>query len=134
MRFYGTKGRIEAEIPFNPTPGGSSRVLMDDGRDLTGGGQAIEVLPPCDQYTIQGDLFSRAIRDGGRSRCAGGRGKDDGRDRRGVLAAESAARSVRRMCCAPRVRSAAVLRRWNRQAEARPTNASKLLQLAEPLG
>src|ERR1035437_4684986 len=65
MRFFGSVRRIEAEIPFNPTPGGTSRVLIDDGRDLNGGGLAIEELPPCDQYTIQGDLFSRAIRQGG---------------------------------------------------------------------
>src|ERR1035438_1323154 len=32
MRFYGTKGRIEPEIPFNATPGGTSRITIDDGR------------------------------------------------------------------------------------------------------
>ena len=46
-------------------PGGTSRVRIDDGRDLNGGGLVIEELPACDQYTIQGDLFSRAIREGG---------------------------------------------------------------------
>jgi predicted dehydrogenase len=65
MRFFGTTGRIEAEIPFNPTPGGISRVRIDDCRDLNGGGLVTEELPACDQYTIQGDLFSRAIREGG---------------------------------------------------------------------
>jgi predicted dehydrogenase len=65
MRFFGTAGRIEVEIPFNPTPGGTSRLRVDDCRDLDGGGLAIEELPACDQYTIQGDLFSRAIRQGG---------------------------------------------------------------------
>jgi predicted dehydrogenase len=40
-------------------------VRIDDGRDLNGGGLVTEELPPCDQYTIQGDLFSRAIREGG---------------------------------------------------------------------
>jgi predicted dehydrogenase len=65
MRFFGSTGRIEAEIPFNATPGGTSRVRIDDGRDLNGGGLVTEELPPCDQYTIQGDLFSRAIRQGG---------------------------------------------------------------------
>jgi predicted dehydrogenase len=65
MRFFGTNGRIEAEIPFNPTPGGTSRVRIDDCRDLNGGGLVTEELPACDQYTIQGDLFSRAILDGG---------------------------------------------------------------------
>lgn len=38
---------------------------IDDGRDLNGGGLTIEELPASDQYTIQGDLFSRAIREGG---------------------------------------------------------------------
>jgi predicted dehydrogenase len=65
MRFFGTTGRIEPEIPFNPTPGGTSHVLIDDGRDLNGGGLVTEELPPCDQYTIQGDAFSRAILEGG---------------------------------------------------------------------
>jgi len=65
MRFFGTTGRIEPEIPFNPTPGGTSRIRIDDGRDLNGGGLVVEELPACDQYTIQGDLFSRAIREGG---------------------------------------------------------------------
>jgi predicted dehydrogenase len=65
MRFFGTTGRIEPEIAFNATPGGISRVLIDDGRDLNGGGLVIEELPASDQYTIQGDLFSRAILEGG---------------------------------------------------------------------
>src|SRR5262249_36591667 len=31
MRFFGTKGRIEPEIPFNATPAAPSRLLIDDG-------------------------------------------------------------------------------------------------------
>lgn len=65
MRFFGTTGNIEAAIPYNPTPGGTSHVRIDDCRDLNGGGLVTEELAECDQYTIQGDLFSRAIRDGG---------------------------------------------------------------------
>ena len=65
MRFYGTTGRIEPEIPFNPAPGGTSRIRIDDGRDLNGGGCVVEEFAACDQYTIQGDLFSRAIQEGG---------------------------------------------------------------------
>ena len=65
MCFFGTTGRIEPELPFNATPGGTSRIFIDDGRDLTGGGRVVEEFPACDQYTIQGDLFSRAIREGG---------------------------------------------------------------------
>ena len=66
MRFFGTKGRIEPEIPFNATPGGRARILIDDGRDLLGTGAVVEEMPACDQYTMQGDRFSRAIREGGR--------------------------------------------------------------------
>jgi predicted dehydrogenase len=65
MCFSGTTGRIQPEIPFNATPGGKSRIFIDDGRDLTGGGRVVEEFAACDQYTIQGDLFSRAIREGG---------------------------------------------------------------------
>ena len=65
MRFYGTTGRIELEIPFNALENGPSRIRIDDGRDLTGSGVTVEEFPACDQYTIQGDLFSRAIREGG---------------------------------------------------------------------
>ena len=65
MRFYGATGRIELEIPFNPLEDRPSRIRIDDGRDLTGSGVTVEEFPACDQYTIQGDLFSRAIREGG---------------------------------------------------------------------
>ena len=65
MCFYGSDGRIEPEIPFNALPGEISRVIIDDGRDLTGSGRVVEEIPACDQYTVQGDLFSRAIREGG---------------------------------------------------------------------
>ena len=64
MRFFGAKGRIEPEIPFNATPGGVSRIIIDDGRDLSGGGATVEEFAACDQYTLQGDAFSRAIREG----------------------------------------------------------------------
>jgi len=65
MRFYGTDGRIETELPFNARTGGVSRIRIDDGRDLESGGAMMEEFPPCDQYTLQGDAFSRAIREGG---------------------------------------------------------------------
>jgi predicted dehydrogenase len=64
-QFFGTSGRIWLDIPFNALSGQVSRLRIDDGHDLTGGGLAVEEIAPCDQYTIQGDLFSRAIREGG---------------------------------------------------------------------
>ena len=60
----GTKGRIEIEIPFNAPIDRPCRIFIDDGRDLFGGGIITETFPICDQYTIQGDVFSRAVREG----------------------------------------------------------------------
>jgi predicted dehydrogenase len=65
MQFLGTTGRIEIEIPFNASPDRACRLFIDDGRDVFGGGIRIEMIPVCDQYTVQGDAFSRAIREGG---------------------------------------------------------------------
>ena len=61
MQFLGTKGRIEIEIPFNAPPNKPTRIFVDDGSDVGGAGTKIETIPPCGQYTIQGDVFSKAI-------------------------------------------------------------------------
>jgi predicted dehydrogenase len=65
MHFFGTKGRIEVEIPFNAPNDRPCRIFTDNGSDLFGGGITTEEFATCDQYTIQGDVFSRAIREGG---------------------------------------------------------------------
>src|SRR5277367_228522 len=65
MQFLGTKGRIEIESPFNAPNDRPCRIFIDDGRDVFGGGVSTETFPTCDQYTIQGDVFSRAIRGDG---------------------------------------------------------------------
>jgi predicted dehydrogenase len=62
MQFLGTKGRIEIEIPFNAPLDKETRILVDDGRDVFGSGITAEVFPVVNQYTIQGDEFSRAVR------------------------------------------------------------------------
>jgi len=62
MQFFGTRGRIEIEIPFNAPPDRPCRIFLDDGSDLFGASIREESLPVCDQYTIQGDVFSRAVR------------------------------------------------------------------------
>jgi predicted dehydrogenase len=64
MQFLGTTGRIEMEIPFNPLPGKTSRIRIDDGSDITGANVVVEEFAACDQYTLQGDAFSRAILSG----------------------------------------------------------------------
>ena len=63
VQIVGTKGRIEVQIPVNAPPDLPLRVFVDDGSDLTGGNiQTIE-FEAVDQYTVQGDLFSQAIRE-----------------------------------------------------------------------
>jgi predicted dehydrogenase len=64
MHIFGTTGRIEVEIPFNALPDQPSRIMIDDGRDVLGKGIERMELPVVNQYTIQGDRFSEAIRRG----------------------------------------------------------------------
>ena len=63
MQIFGTRGRIEVEIPFNAPADRPVRIFIDDGSDLFGAGIEVKEFPICNQYTIQGDLFSRAIRE-----------------------------------------------------------------------
>lgn len=64
VQFLGTKGRIEIEIPFNAPPDRPTRIFIDSTGDLTFSGINAETFPVVDQYTLQGDAFSRAILDG----------------------------------------------------------------------
>jgi len=64
MQILGTKGRIEVEIPFNAPPDQPCRIFVDDGSALGDASAKEEAFPVCDQYAIQGDLFSEAIRSG----------------------------------------------------------------------
>jgi predicted dehydrogenase len=61
VHILGTRGRIEIEIPFNAPSDRACIVLVDDGSDLSGGGIERIEIEVCNQYTIQGDLFSKAI-------------------------------------------------------------------------
>ena len=63
LQFLGTKGRIELEIPVNAPPDRPTRLFLDSGLDLFGSGITTETFPVCDQYTLQGDAFSKAILD-----------------------------------------------------------------------
>jgi predicted dehydrogenase len=56
IQVLGTKGRIEVEIPFNAPPDRHTRILVTTDQER------IEEFPVCDQYTLQGDAFSRAVR------------------------------------------------------------------------
>ena len=61
VTIMGDKGRIEVMIPFNAPPERPAEIAIDTGADLIGGGRRVEQFPVCDQYTLQGDAFSRAI-------------------------------------------------------------------------
>jgi predicted dehydrogenase len=59
VQIMGTKGRIEIEIPFNAPPDAQNRIFvqamaMNEGEWVS--------YPVCDQYQLQAEAFSRAIR------------------------------------------------------------------------
>jgi predicted dehydrogenase len=56
VNIFGTEGRIEIEIPFNAPPDQPTRMWHQYGDEID---QIL--LDTCNQYTIQGDLFSQAV-------------------------------------------------------------------------
>ncbi len=62
LQCLGTRGRIEVEIPFSPRADRPARLLVDDGRDVIGSGIEVIELPGVDQFTLQADRFSAAVR------------------------------------------------------------------------
>jgi len=61
VAIVGEAGRIEVLVPFNALIDRPMRIVVDSGADLVGGGARNEEFPVCDQYTLQGDAFSRAV-------------------------------------------------------------------------
>jgi predicted dehydrogenase len=59
VHIHGERGRLEIEIPFNAPPDRQCRIVVHD----TTGVRPMD-FPVCDQYTLQGDVFSEAIRRG----------------------------------------------------------------------
>jgi predicted dehydrogenase len=62
VQILGTEKRIEVEVPFNAPPDRPCRIFVDDGAEPSGRKAEILEFEVCDQYTIQGDLFSQSIR------------------------------------------------------------------------
>ena len=62
LQLCGTKGRIEIPIPVNAPQGATTRIAIDDCSSLEGTGIVTETLPASDQYMLQGESFSRAVR------------------------------------------------------------------------
>lgn len=65
VQVLGAKGRIEVEIPWNAPNDRPTRILIDDGRDVYGGGIATIAFDACDQYRIQSELFAQAVLESG---------------------------------------------------------------------
>lgn len=61
MNILGTSGQIEVEIPFNAPVDQPARIFINDSHDI--GRKEIKEFPICNQYTIQGDLFSQSLRE-----------------------------------------------------------------------
>ena len=64
IQIFGATGLIDIRIPFNAPPDRGCEIVVDSGKDLFGGGQKTLTFPVCDQYTLQGDRFSKAVIDG----------------------------------------------------------------------
>jgi predicted dehydrogenase len=56
VNIMGTMGQVNLDLPFNPPPDKPAHVRLQNAQ----GTREFE-LEVCDQFTIQGDLFSRAI-------------------------------------------------------------------------
>ena len=61
IQALGSKGRIEIELPVNTAPDRPTSIFIDDGGDLFGADITPESFAAVDQYTLQGDAFSKAI-------------------------------------------------------------------------
>lgn len=62
VQVVGTKGRIEIAIPFNTPPDKAARIFVDDCSAHGGASARLVELPAVDQYQLQGEAFSRAVR------------------------------------------------------------------------
>ena len=64
VQVFGTEGRIEIEIPFNAPPDRPTRIFLDDGSTLGDRSATEETFDIADQYRLQGEAFSRCLREG----------------------------------------------------------------------
>jgi predicted dehydrogenase len=66
VHIQGTTGRLLVEIPFNIPPDRPTRIFaFAGGEPPVSPGMEIHEVAPADQYGVQADAFSRAIRDDG---------------------------------------------------------------------
>jgi len=65
MEIYGTEGRISFDMPYSAPLNRPTDIQIEFGRTSSRAPSApvTETIAPSNQYTIQGDAFSKAIRD-----------------------------------------------------------------------
>jgi len=59
MELFGSRGRMQLDLPFTPRATERCRIMIDDG---SRSGDEIVEIDAANQYTLQGDRFSAAIR------------------------------------------------------------------------
>lgn len=62
VQILGTQGRLEVQIPFNPTANKPTYLLLDDGSNLDGSKIKKITIPACDHYQLECEAFNKAIR------------------------------------------------------------------------
>lgn len=62
IQVCGSKGRIEIQIPVNAPQGAQTKLFLDTGAALDGSSVHPETVAVSDQYLLQGEAFSRAVR------------------------------------------------------------------------
>lgn len=62
VQALGTKGRIEIRRPFNAPLGEGTQIFIDSGAELGDASARSIEIAPCDQYQLQAEAFSRAVR------------------------------------------------------------------------
>jgi predicted dehydrogenase len=63
IQLVGTRGRIEIEIPFNAPQDQPCRYWIEESASIDGSGLREVTLPVADQYQLQAEAFSRAVRE-----------------------------------------------------------------------
>ena len=62
VNILGTKGRLEIVIPFNAPQGAATTIYLDNGKKLGDASAKPIKLAKCDQYQLNAEIFSRAVR------------------------------------------------------------------------
>ena len=62
VQAFGTRGRLEIEIPFNAPTTTTTRLFTDDGSEHAGQSRREITIDIVNQYSAQGDAFVRSVR------------------------------------------------------------------------